>query len=148
MTRKKEVELTHPERAHPIFTVEEAKDRERQRQRDKRARRKLEKSTALSAQALSNTAGWVVPVVNNESTSEHTYTTSPISARKRANMHLSWMKGRAILQQRYPPIPYSLGPISGVSMRSTEDWKMLLALDKLHKPCHCHSRPEAKSTTT
>ncbi|KAH8658902.1 hypothetical protein BGZ61DRAFT_540415 [Ilyonectria robusta] len=45
MARKKASELTYPGRSHPTFTAEEAKDRERQRQRDKRARRKLERST-------------------------------------------------------------------------------------------------------
>ena len=48
MARKKEADITHPGRAHPTFTVEEAKRRELQRQRDKRARRKLEKSRALA----------------------------------------------------------------------------------------------------
>jgi len=46
MARKKESEITYPGRAHPTFTVEETKERERQQQRDKRARRKQEKSVA------------------------------------------------------------------------------------------------------
>ncbi|KAJ4130630.1 hypothetical protein NW754_009683 [Fusarium falciforme] len=55
MARKKASELTHPGRSHPTFTAEEAKERELQRQRDKRARRKLERSKRLVTLDAQNT---------------------------------------------------------------------------------------------
>jgi hypothetical protein len=69
MARKKESELTHPGRAHPTFTIEEAKERERQRQRDKRIRRKLEKGTASSNVRLQS-PGAAVRTVQSESSSK------------------------------------------------------------------------------
>lgn len=46
MARKKKSDIKHPERSHPLLTAEEARQRELQRQRDKRARRRQERAAA------------------------------------------------------------------------------------------------------
>lgn len=73
MARKKESEITYPGRAHPTFTVEETKERERQQQRDKRARRKQEKSVA----GPSTLGGQAGPSAHGQSMSEDITTPTP-----------------------------------------------------------------------
>lgn len=48
MPQKKEADIKHPRRSHPILTAEEARERERQRQRDRRARQRVERAEASS----------------------------------------------------------------------------------------------------
>jgi hypothetical protein len=74
MGRKKEPQLTHPGRSHPAFTVEEARQRELQRQRDKRARWKSEKSLPEQVRVPSGAGlgslGTAAPVAPGESASK------------------------------------------------------------------------------
>lgn len=48
MPQKKEADIKHPGRSHPILTAKEARERERQRQRDRRARQRAERAEASS----------------------------------------------------------------------------------------------------
>ena len=55
MTRKSHSELKYPQKSHPRFSVDEAKERIRERQRQNRARRRAERESKED---------WVVPPVD------------------------------------------------------------------------------------
>ncbi|KAJ9639571.1 hypothetical protein H2199_006606 [Coniosporium tulheliwenetii] len=53
MARKDSSKLKYPQKAHPTFTADEAKERERQKQREKRARRRSKRAQEAAQEAAS-----------------------------------------------------------------------------------------------